>query len=136
VAQQKADYLALTSLRAAYIEGWSFPLDVVDDCLALISSNTVLGCRHPEVGTVAYGPAGRVKATPGAVGFVAPWMDVEIVDAGGQPVAGETDGRVRVRRRNDMQSLWRANAAGKTGLEWIDTGRRGRRLRNHMLVVN
>lgn len=136
ILQQKAEYLPLTALRGAYIEGGPVPVDVINDALSLVSSNTVIAYRHPQVGTVAYGPAGRLKEHVGAVGFVASWMDVGVVDAQAQPVPTASEGNVRLRRRADMQSLWRVTASGATGDEWVHPGRRGRRLANNMLVLS
>ena len=65
-------------------------------------------------------------SVPGGVGYVAPWMDVEIVEGNRKSAAKGELGEIRVRRRTDMQSVWRSSAAGGEG--WIYPGQRGRRL--------
>ena len=106
---------------------------MIGQVLSQASSNTVLSYLHPQAGVIAFGAAARVKAVPVAVGYVAPWMDVEIVEDGRKPVSARAPGELRVRRRTDMQSVWRSSAAPGDG--WIYPGQRARRLPDGLLVV-
>jgi acyl-CoA synthetase (AMP-forming)/AMP-acid ligase II len=60
-------------------------------------------------------------------------LDVEIVDGGRKPVPIGATGEIRVRRRTEMQSVWRSAGAGGDG--WIYPGQRGRRLPDGLLAV-
>src|SRR5262249_2156553 len=47
--------------------------------------------------TVAFGPASVTESIPGAVGYVVAGVKIEIVDAQGNLLPPDTDGRIRVR---------------------------------------
>ena len=133
LTQQSVSHVAMPALRCACIEGHSFSDTMIAQVLSQVSSNTILSYRHPQAGIVAFGAASRVRSVPGGVGYVAPWMDVEIVDDGGKPVSAAKPGELRVRRRTDTQSVWRSSAAPGDG--WIYPGQRARRLPDNLLVV-
>ncbi len=50
-----------------------------------------------ETGTIAFAPAQMIADVPGAVGFVTPGAEVEIVDASDNPLAAGKEGIVRTR---------------------------------------
>ena len=50
-----------------------------------------------ETGTIAFAPAQMIADVPGAVGFVTPGAEVEIVDASDKPLAPGQEGIVRTR---------------------------------------
>lgn len=133
LTEQSISQAAMPALRCACIEGLSFSETTIAQVLTQVSSNTVLSYRHPVAGVIAFGAANRVRAVPGGVGYVAPWMDVEIVDGGRKPVGKGEVGEIRVRRRTDMQSVWRSSGAAGDG--WIYPGQRGRRQADGLLVV-
>jgi acyl-CoA synthetase (AMP-forming)/AMP-acid ligase II len=64
---------------------------------ARMCSNVTCSYGSTEAGTVAFGPAEVVAAVPGAVGFITPSAEVEILGEAGQPLAAGKEGVVRVR---------------------------------------
>jgi hypothetical protein len=48
-------------------------------------------------GTAALAPVDLIEGIAGAVGFVAPWAEVEIVDEAGTPLSNGRDGIIRYR---------------------------------------
>lgn len=130
---QATAYIALPALRSVYVAGQRFAPGMVARCLETISSNTVLSYTHPTLGIVAYGAAARLKDVAGAVGFVAPWVDVQVVGEGRAPLGAEQEGELRFRDRGDQNG--RPNVAGDDG-GWIYPGQRARLMRNRLLVVS
>jgi acyl-CoA synthetase (AMP-forming)/AMP-acid ligase II len=84
-------------------------------CSIILSSSTSIGgegirriqallCRSvfneyapAEGGLAAYAPLDRIEGIAGAVGFVAPWVEVEVVDDAGCSVPAGRDGVIRYR---------------------------------------
>jgi acyl-coenzyme A synthetase/AMP-(fatty) acid ligase len=74
---------------------------------ARMTPNLVCNYGSTEAGSVASAPAQIIAEVPNAVGHVAPWVTVEIVDAGGRKLPPGKEGTVRIR------SFY--NAAGYVG---------------------
>ena len=53
-----------------------------------------------ETTTVAFGPASVTESIPGAVGYVTAGAKIEIVDAQGNLLPPDTDGRIRIRSKH------------------------------------
>src|SRR5215471_9926941 len=64
---------------------------------ARMGSNLVCCYGSTEAGSVASAPAHLIEHLPNAVGHVAPWMTVEIVDRSGQVQRAGQQGAVRIR---------------------------------------
>ncbi len=86
-------------------------------------------CRYgsTETGIVAFAPGHALAGLEGAVGFVAPWADVEALDSDGRLLPRGASGRLRV-RTNSLAQLWER---GRTHLNpdaspWFDPGDLGR----------
>jgi acyl-coenzyme A synthetase/AMP-(fatty) acid ligase len=99
LTQQANEFMALPALRGAYVAGQRLAPGMVARCLETISSNTVLSYTHPAIGIIAYGPAGRIRQIEGAVGFVTPWVEVQVLGHDGAPVVSEQEGELRFRER-------------------------------------
>jgi hypothetical protein len=97
---QETQFVSLQALRAACFEGGrGCSASAINRALTTVSSNLLLRYSHPDIGIVAYGDAARVKHIEGAIGFVAPWIEAEVVDANRVPLAGEKEGALRFRLR-------------------------------------
>jgi hypothetical protein len=129
---QAAQFIAMPALRGAHLVGQRFSPAGVTRWLETISSNTVLSYVHPAIGIVAYGLAARFREVAGAVGFVAPWVEVQVVNPEGVVMPAEREGDLRFRDRGDQtgRSLDQAHDA-----PWIYPGQRARLLRNRLLAV-
>jgi acyl-coenzyme A synthetase/AMP-(fatty) acid ligase len=130
LTQQANDFMALPALRGACVAGQRFPPAMVARCLETVSSNTVLSYTHQAIGIVAYGAAARVKHIEGAVGFVAPWVELEILGNDGAPVAPEREGELRFRDRGDQ-----TGARPTEDIGWIYPGQRARLMKNNVLAI-
>jgi long-chain acyl-CoA synthetase len=75
----------------------------------------------PVVTINALGP-GRANPTPGSVGRPLPGVEVELRDAGGEPVDDGDPGRVFVRGANLFSGYWPDGADGPDADGWFGTG--------------
>jgi hypothetical protein len=130
LTQQANDFMALLALRGAYVSGQRFPSATIAKCLETVSSNTVLSYTHPAIGIIAYGAAARMNQIEGAVGFVAPWVEVQVLGNDGAAVGPEQEGALRFRDRGDQTGV---NASEHTG--WIYPGQRARLMKNNVLAI-
>jgi len=130
LTQQANDFMALPALRGACVAGQRFASATISKCLEMISSNTVLSYTHSAIGIVAYGAAGRVKHIEGAVGFVAPWVEVQVLGSDGAAVGPEQEGELRFRDRGDQTGVQPGEDAG-----WIYPGQRARLMKNNLLAI-
>jgi hypothetical protein len=130
---QTSKYASMRPLRGAWIEGNRFTPTMIERCLATVCANTILSYSHPQIGIVAFGAAARLKDVPGGAGFVAPWVEAQLVDDGRTPLPAEKEGELRFRGRNGGDG---AGASGQGDDAWIYPGQRGRLLRNNLLVLS
>jgi acyl-CoA synthetase (AMP-forming)/AMP-acid ligase II len=67
---------------------------------ARMCQNLYTSYGSTETTTVAFGPASITESIPGAVGYVTAGVKIEIVDAQGNLLPPNTDGRVRIRSKH------------------------------------
>jgi hypothetical protein len=132
---QETEFISLQALRAACFEGRGYNGATIRRALATISSNLLLRYSHPEVGIVAYGDAARIKEVDGAVGFVAPWIEAEVVDANRSALAVGKEGALRFRARESEAATTPAQPRGNAD-GWIYPKQRAKLLSNNLLVVS
>jgi len=85
------------SLEKVEFAGASIPPPVLLGARAALCSNVVGVYGSTEVGLVTQAPAAVLHAFPDAAGYVAPDVEVRIVDDAGAPVGFDVEGLVRVR---------------------------------------
>jgi hypothetical protein len=138
LALQATQFIAMPTLRGTHVAGQRFAPGVVARCLETISSNTVVSYTHPTLGIVAFGAAARIKDIEGAVGFVAPWVETQVVGEGSgddrAPLAAEREGELRFRDRGD-QAGSKPSGPGDADAGWIYPGQRARLMKNNLLVI-
>src|SRR5262249_47322003 len=90
-----------------------------------------------ETGTAACAQAGQIHGLDHAAGYVAPWVEVEIVDADRNPLAAGEEGEIRI---HAFARRYRYHKLSETQfrldrIEWFYPGDRGILLRNGLLLV-
>ena len=131
---QETHFIALHALRAACFEGRVCHAATVARGLSTISSNLLFRYIHPEIGIVAYGDTSRFRSIDGAVGYVAPWTEAQVVDAGGVPLPAEKEGILRFRPR-EFDLAASAQEPRQTMDGWIYPQQRARIMSNNLLVI-
>jgi acyl-coenzyme A synthetase/AMP-(fatty) acid ligase len=77
--------------------GGLLPKSLSERVLATMCQRLFSSYGATETGTIAFAPAQMIADVPGAVGFVTPGAEVEIVDASDNPLAAGQEGIVRTR---------------------------------------
>jgi hypothetical protein len=132
---QETQFIALPALRAACFEGRAERSAVLARGLATISANLFFRYVHPEIGIVAFGAANRFSSAQGAVGFVAPWVDAQIVDDDATPLGAEKTGTLRFRLRNGGLTVGSPHEQDSDA-GWIYPRRRAKIMSNNLLVLS
>ena len=97
VRAQEARFFHLASLRAVHIGGSIAYAPLLARIRMLVCPNLICGYGSTEGGTVAYAPAESIYGMDRAVGVVAPWIELEVVDAEDKVAEYGTEGQVRLR---------------------------------------
>jgi acyl-coenzyme A synthetase/AMP-(fatty) acid ligase len=75
------------------------PPHLVPEVRARLCNNILCVYSSTESGPVAFSPIDRILEQPGSTGFLAPWVDAEIIGPDDQPVPRGVEGRLRVRTK-------------------------------------
>jgi acyl-CoA synthetase (AMP-forming)/AMP-acid ligase II len=104
-AKLKNPDLKLESLKAVLVGGGKVEPDSMARIRALLCRNVLSQYGSTEAGVTALAPFDLLARTPGAVGFVLPWTDLQIVDDSGEVLAAGLEGLVRYRTPQLMENL-------------------------------
>lgn len=116
--------LPVDSLQTVLMGGAMIGRDGMRRIRAALCRNIISVYASSEAGAAAVAPFDLIEAVAGAVGFVAPWADVEIVDGAGIPLPAGREGSIRYRT---PQFLASAMATGVAGTDpWFYPGDVGR----------
>ena len=85
------------------VGGSATPPTLIRDVAAQPGLGLFISYGSTESGTVAWGPASLSLQRPGAVGYLTPWTQVEIVDENGTPRPLGASGVIRVRGPDVVQ---------------------------------
>jgi acyl-coenzyme A synthetase/AMP-(fatty) acid ligase len=129
--QEKATRYPLASLRAIHLVGGRIGRADILRVKQSLCPNIVLFYGSAEAGVAALAPYDMIADVPGAVGFVTPGVDVEIVDTARQPLPCGQEGFVRVRPAAPAGST----AAPPPADRWFYPGDRGTLTENGILCI-
>lgn len=131
---QETQFVALPALRAACFEGRTARTAVLARGLATISANLYFRYVHPEIGIVAYGAANRFENAEGAAGFVAPWVEAQVVDDKAAPLGPDKTGVLRFRLRDGGLAVG-PRPDEETEAPWVYPQRQAKITSNNLLVL-
>jgi len=97
VIEQTRAPVPCPSLRTILTGGGLLSLALIAEARAKLCSGIVILYGSTEAGGTAFATSDRLIAVEGAIGFVAPWAEVEIVGEDGSRVPPGADGIVRIR---------------------------------------
>jgi len=103
-----------------------------------MSPNLLNAYGSTECGQVAAGPVNLIAQVPGAVGFVAPDVDLEIVDDADNTLPFGREGRVRIKSVQSVTEYLGDQAASAEAFrgEWFYPGDLGSIAANRMLLIS
>jgi acyl-coenzyme A synthetase/AMP-(fatty) acid ligase len=129
--QEKVARYSLPSLKALQIGGSIISRDGVLRLKNNLCRNVIIHYASTEAGPVASAPYDMIADIPGAVGFVVPGVDVEIVDAADRTLPIGTEGFVRIR----SPVFTARSAADESAATWFYPGDLGRMTENGVLCI-
>jgi len=97
VTEQTRAPVPCPSLRTILSAGGLLSLSLIAEARAKLCSGIVILYGSTEAGGTAFATTDQLTAIEGAIGFVAPWAEVEIVGESGTPLPPGTNGIVRIR---------------------------------------
>jgi acyl-coenzyme A synthetase/AMP-(fatty) acid ligase len=111
------------SLQQVVIGGRPSP-ELVRRAQDLLCREVIALYASPEIGIIASAHCATIEHIPGAVGYPAPGVTVEIVDEHDMPVPAGVDGRVRCRTDRSQDSPGAANpqSAHASSPVWLHLG--------------
>lgn len=127
----------LPSLRTVFTGGSLHSPSLLRDAAAHLCPGIVVQYGSTEAGATAFAAAGALSE-PGAVGFVAPWAEVQAVDEAGAVLPPGQEGVLRIRADCQGRPFPGANAPGDGSFRegWFYPGDVGRLRADGMLVVS
>jgi acyl-coenzyme A synthetase/AMP-(fatty) acid ligase len=124
VKRKQPEY-QLESLQAMLVAGGKIGLDGIAGIRATLCRNFLWQYGSTEGGVVAVTLFQLIRDIPGAVGFVLPWAELEIVDEGGKPLPPGAEGLIRYRTPQLLENLKvSAGSAGQSDAQdqWFYPG--------------
>lgn len=85
------------SLGAIAISGSKISIRMLTEIRARLSSYVMGGYGSTEIGSLTSATAADLERHEGAVGYLLPWVEMQIVDDLGEPVPAGTEGVIRAR---------------------------------------
>jgi acyl-coenzyme A synthetase/AMP-(fatty) acid ligase len=137
LVEQRKNPVPIPSLRTV-LTGGSLPSRrLLSELQAGICANIVVQYGATEVGGTSFALADRLMATEGAVGFVTPWSEVQVLDDDGRVLPPDTDGILRIRSICQAGPYPDEKAAGDSNFRdgWFYPGDFGRGSAAGMLIV-
>jgi acyl-coenzyme A synthetase/AMP-(fatty) acid ligase len=115
--------LPVDSLRTIILGGATVGREGVRRIRATLCSTIINSYSSTEGGCAALAPLDLIEGIPGAVGFVAPWAEVEIVDHAGNPLPNGLDGIIRYRTPRFLGNV--SPQGGPVADQWFYPGDMG-----------
>src|SRR5271170_502842 len=117
----------LNSLKAVLVGGGKITKERIAELRAAVCRNCLSQYGSTEGGVVALAPFEVIADFPGAVGFVLPWVELEIVDEDGRVLSAGSEGSIRYRTPQLMENLKTLGADNIPGVkdQWFYPGDAG-----------
>ncbi len=116
--------LPIDSLRTIMMGGATIGREGAKRIRTVLCPTVINEYASTEAGTAALAPFDLIEGITGAVGFVAPWAEVEIVDHAGNPVPQGRDGVIRFRTPRFLGNV--NPGGGPVADRWFYPGDMGR----------
>ena len=129
--QEKVTRYPLSSLRAIHVGAASISRASIFRVKKALCQNVIMFYGSTEAGVAALAPYDMIADVPGAVGYIMPGVDVEIVDAANRVLPIGKEGFVRVRSPVFAENM----AASQSSDEWFYPGDLGSITEAGMLCI-
>jgi acyl-coenzyme A synthetase/AMP-(fatty) acid ligase len=129
--QETSTHFPLSALKSVQIGASTISRASVLRVQKTLCRNVIVFYGSTEAGVAALAPYDMIADVPGAVGYIMPGVDVEIVDSADRVLPAGKEGFVRVRSRVLAENM----TAGKSSDEWFYPGDLGSVTETGMLCV-
>jgi acyl-coenzyme A synthetase/AMP-(fatty) acid ligase len=85
----------LDSLKSVIVGGGKIETEAIANVSAVLCRNVLSQYGSTEAGVVALAPSNAIADIPGAIGFVLPWAELQIVDETGSVLQPDAEGLIR-----------------------------------------
>ncbi len=99
VAAHRETPIPTSSLRLIKVGGDALSPNLIPEIRARLCKDILCVYSSTESGPIAYSPIGPILEQPGSTGFLAPWVDAEIIGPDDRLVPRGVEGRLRVRTK-------------------------------------
>ena len=132
VAAHRETPIPTPSLKLIKYGGSAMPPNLLAEVRTRLCNDLLCVYSSTESGPVAFSHVARIIEQPGSTGFIAPWVDAEIIGPDDQPVARGVEGRLRIRTQWQGYDLAEGADAAK---RWMYPGDIGSISPNGMLSL-
>jgi len=129
--QETSTRFPLSALKSVQIGASTISRTSVLRVQKSLCRNVMMFYGSTETGVAALAPYDMIADVPGAVGYIMPGVDVEIVDAADRVLPVDREGFVRIRSQVFTENM----AAGNTSDEWFYPGDLGSITKTGMLCI-
>ena len=131
---QKTVGYDLSSLKTLWLEGGLVSADAARRIKNDLCRNIIVTYSSAEVGLTATAPYEMIADVPGAVGFLPPDVEVEVVDDAGTVLPAGSEGRIRLRAPQRVANA-EAGDGDESGGSWFYPGDIGRVTEERILCL-
>lgn len=132
----KSPHYTLSSLKTVRLSGSLLSKEAARRIKNSLCRNIIVWYASTEAGMTATAPYNTIADIPGAVGFVLPEVEVEIVDRDGNVLPPNVEGIVRVRTPELIANSRVAGSVGQVARDsWFYPGDIGRLTENKLLCI-
>jgi len=132
VAAHRENPIPTPSLKLIKFGGNAMPPNLVPEVRTRLCNAILCVYSSTESGPIAFGPIDRIVEKPGATGFLAPWVDAEVVGPDDRPVPRGIEGRLRIRSKWQGYDL---NEGPEAANRWMYPGDIGSIAADGMLTL-
>lgn len=135
---EKGGGYQLDSMKAFRLGGGIVTKALISRIQGSFCPNVVISYGSTEAGPMAFASYDTIANVPGAVGIIAPWAELEIVDGAGNVLPPGVEGQVRARTPNILQRLAAEKPEKKVDIQnvWYYPGDIGRLTEDGILCIS
>ena len=128
----------LGSLQEIRIAGGSVSAELLHRIQSAVCRNVIIEYASTEAGIVGFAPYDAIRDIPGAAGILAPWAELEVVDASGNVLPTGEEGIIRC-RTGAFSASFAANypqSSGDPDQAWWYPGDVGRLNERRVIIIS
>ena len=135
VAAHRTNPIPTPSLKLIKFGGSALAPELVSELRARFCDKFLCGFGGNELGPIIFGPVDRLLDVPGAAGYLAPGVELEVIGENGNTLPAGSEGILRARTKWQGANLLKGPASDAEP-QWIYTGNYGKVLADGVVVLS